>query len=94
MWWSHKHAYRGPQNILSTLVLREKVCEYICRCGSKIKIFEDGEILGIWGRDNSLIFRSETKHDGKFVMGFATNFDIKKTKKIKDSDINYKILNY
>lgn len=88
MWWEHEHVYRGPDKTEYTFILGEPITQYNCKCGLKIKVFADGEILKIWkDGENPVYDGSVIALDGKISLKYVSDFDLNKIKKIKDSEI-------
>ncbi len=90
--WSHRHVYKVTDNIEYSPILGDPIGEYVCRCGGKMKVYEDGEVLAIWPKDSEgggYFAGTEVVKDGeiKFVTKHVTDFDIIGTTKIRDNDI-------
>ncbi|MDP1689135.1 MAG: hypothetical protein Q8L47_03320 [bacterium] len=88
LWFDHKHYYNGPESIQYTPLTREYISEYFCKCGAKIRVFADGEVLAIWDKDDEVIYESPPFDGDKEVLRKSVkDFDVKKTRVIIDTDI-------
>ena len=88
LWWAHKHYYNGPEDIELSPLTREPISEYVCKCGAKIRVFSDGEVIAIWNKESEVLYECPPfEEDKEVVLKSVKNFDIKKTKLIKDTDI-------